>query len=214
MKAMVRLRKLLSDEDFRREALGIWDPSADRLIDLARWAATAVDAEVRPGVVAVDGSLDGDVDVVGVSLGDAGVPVLKLLDHRQGTGGIVDYCKWLDKEFDPVFLVDEASPVFWLVRELLDAGLTVYTMKSAEVASAAAQLVEAVLLAAVQHVPSPEFDAAVHGVRARPFRDGGFFLGRRVSNVNIGPVTAGAAALWGWSVYGEGLGVGDVTVTF
>jgi phage terminase large subunit-like protein len=73
-KAMLRLRKLLSDEDFRREALGIWDESADRLINLDRWAELAVDAEVRPGVVAVDGSLDGDVAVVGANLGDAGVP--------------------------------------------------------------------------------------------------------------------------------------------
>jgi hypothetical protein len=113
-----------------------------------------------------------------------------------------------------VFLVDEASPVFWLVRELLDAGLTVYTMKSAEVASAAAQMTEAVPLAAVQHVRSAAFDAAVRGCRARPFRDGGFFFGRRASDVDISPLTAGAAALWGWSVYGEGLGPDDVTVRF
>jgi hypothetical protein len=128
---------------------------------------------------------------------------------------VVDFCRRLDKEFDPsAFLVDEASPVFWLVRELQDAGLYVHTMKAAEVASAAAQMVEAVPLAQVRHIQSAGFDAAVRGCRARPFRDGGFFFGRRASDVDISPLTAGAAALWGWSVYGEGLGVDDVTVTF
>ena len=86
-------------------------------------------------------------------------------------------------------------------------------MNTAQVAAAAAELVAAVPLGAVQHVGAG-FDAAVLGCRARPFRDGGFFLGRRASDVNIAPVTAGAAALWGWSVYGEGLGLDDVTVTF
>jgi hypothetical protein len=140
--------------------------------------------------------------------------VLKLLDHRQRTGGVVEFCKHLDKDFDPHFVVDEASPVFWLARELTDAGLVVYPMRSSEVASAAAQFVEAVPLAAFRYAPSPAFDEAVVGCRARPFRDGGFFFGRRASDVDISPVTAGAAALWAWSVYGEGLGPDDVTVSF
>jgi hypothetical protein len=215
MKAMVRLRKLLSDEDFRREALGIWDESADRLISLDLWRALATDAEVKPGVVALDGSLDGDVAVVGAGPGDEGVPVLRLLDHRQRTGGVVEFCKQLDKDHDPaVFVVDEASPVFWLARELTDAGLFVHPMKSSEVASAAAQFVEAVPLAGLLYVLSPAFDGAVSGCRARPFRDGGFFFGRRASDVDISPLTAGAAALWAWTVYGEGLGVDDVNVSF
>jgi hypothetical protein len=216
MKAMLRLRKLLSDEDFRREALGIWDPSADRLVSLESWRALATDAEVKPGVVALDGSLDGDVAIVGAgTVPDVpGVPVLKLLDHRQRTGGVVEFCKQLDKDFDPHFVVDEASPVFWLARELTDAGLVVHPMRSSEVASAAAQLVEAVPLAGLRCVPSSAFDQAVAGCRARPFRDGGFFFGRRASDVDISPVTAGAAALWGWSVYGEGLGPDDVNVSF
>ena len=162
----------------------------------------------------MDGSLDGDVAVVGVGFGDDGVLILKLLDHRQRTGGVVEFCRRLDKDSDVQFVVDEASLVFWLARELQDAGIHPHLMKASEVASAAAQFVEAVPLAGLRVVSSPAFDQAVAGCRARPFRDGGFFFGRRASDVDISPVTAGAAALWGWSVYGEGLGVDDVTVSF
>jgi hypothetical protein len=205
-----RERRTLTDEVFARERMSKWaDNDLDRIISPTRWAELVAEGQT-PVVVAVDGSLDGDVAVVGAGSG----PVVWLLDHRLRTGGIVEFCRQLDKQHDPVFLLDEASPVFWLARELQDAGLTVHTLKPAEVASAAAQFVEAVTLGTVRHVPSPVFDDAVAGCRARPFRDGGFFFGRRASNVDISPVTAAAAALWGWFVYGEGLGVDDITVRF
>jgi hypothetical protein len=212
MKAMLRLRKLLSDEDFRREALGTWDESADRLISPERWASLKVDAVVKPAVFAVCGSLDGVISIVGVGAGAAG-PVLDLWHHEAGTAGVVELCQRLDKEFQPsVWVLDEASPVFWMARELQDAGLYLHLLKSSEVSSAAAQLVDAVVQGTVRQTGG--FDEAVRGVKDRPFRDGGFFFGRRASNVDISPLTAAAPALWAWTVYGEGLGPDDVTVAF
>jgi hypothetical protein len=205
---------LMTPEGFAREHLGVWDdPAADSLIDPSVWAELATDVTVRPAVFGVCGSLDGAIAIVGVGADDNGLPVLDLVHHRAGTRGVVDLCRRLDKEHQPsAWVLDEASPVFWMAKDLQAAGLYLHLLKAAEVSAAAAQLVDAVTEGTVWH--GPGFDDAVRGVRERGFRDGGFFFGRRASDVDISPLTAAAPGLWAWTVYGEGLGVDDVTIAF
>lgn len=202
-------RGATNDETFSHERLGTWpDDGSSSLIDAAEWVRLEAEPST-PAVFAVDGSLDGVVAVAGCGAG----PTVQVVEHKDGTEWVVDRCRELDREFQAsVWVVDEASPVAWIARELDAAGLVVHRMKAAEVAAAAAQLVAAVPSAGFGHVRSVALDAAVAGCKERPFRDGGFFLGRRASEVDISPLTSVSAALWAWSVYGEGLTPGDITV--
>jgi hypothetical protein len=203
---------LMSDEGFAREHLGVWDdPSGEALIDVGRWAELlAEEGPGSPQVFAVDASLDGAVTVAG-----AGDGFVQVYGSHAGTGWVTDRCLELDKEFLPsVWVMDEGGAAAWLIPELQDAGLNVVGAKSAQVAAAAAQFVDAVARGTVRHGRDAGLDAAIGGCRPRQFRDGGFFFGRRVSSVDVAPLVAVTLAYWGWSVYGAGLAPGDVYVGF
>jgi hypothetical protein len=211
-----KLRLKLPAEEFGREILGWHDESASGLLfDSVQWSKQV--AEVRPEwpVFAVDMPESRRSVSIGAVGADEVSPVGWLEAERSGTGWVIDACNKLDEKFQPAgFVIDPGGPAAALIPDFNDAGLTVLVPTTSDVAVSCQKLVDLVRLDAFRHVASRELDLAVVGCQSRPYRDGGFFFGRRLSDVNISSLVTLALALWGWMTYGEGLGPGDVTVTF
>ncbi len=211
-----KLRIKLPAEEFGREILGWHDESASGLLfDSVQWSKQIALARPDGPVFAVDMPESRRSVSIGGAAADERGPVVWLEDQRAGTGWVVDACNELDDKYQPAgFVIDQGGPAAALIPDFLDAGLIPLTPTTADVAISCQKMVDLVKLDAVRHMGSRELDMAVVGCQARPYRDGGFFFGRRLSDVDISPLVAVTLALWGWTAYGEGLGPGDVTVSF
>lgn len=189
-RAILRLRKLLSDEDFRREALGIWDSSADSLlaIDKEAWRDTAdadsVVSEVAAFGVAV--AIDRAFSAIGAAgLREDEAPHLELVEHRRGTGWVVDRCVELDANHPgATFVIDGGGPAASLIEPMQNCGLTVVVLNLKDVARACGWLVDKVKERAIYHGPDPILETAVAIAKWRDAGDQKVF-GRRISTADI-----------------------------
>jgi hypothetical protein len=205
-RAILRMWKLLSVDDFRREALGIWDDDGTAvLFTRPDWVARRYDGELEyPTVFALDAALNGRSAAIGAAgEGPDGSTLVQIVEHQAGVGWLVQRCRELDAEQSVAgFVVDEASPVD--IETLEDAGLNVIRFKAVDVAGAAAGFVTGIADGTIRYLQHEGLDAAIPAVRSRPYRDGGFFFGRRVSSADISPVNAAAMAARWHALYGAG----------
>jgi hypothetical protein len=198
-KAMLRLRKLLSAEDFRREALGIWDSEGGAGLSLTAWVALAdPESAAEPAAFAVEVSRDRATASIGMAGVMAGGRIhLELVDRDRGVEWLPGRCVELDDRHGPaVFAVDTGGPAASLIDDLERAGVKVLRANASDVAAAAAGLVDAVAQGAVSHGPQPELDQAVGGAKTRPLGDGAFTFGRKVSTADVTPLIAVMLARW------------------
>jgi hypothetical protein len=203
-RAILRLRKLLSDEDFMREALGVWgDDSLRQAIDFATWQrladpfATRGDLPTFGVAVAPDRSWsavaaawrrpDGLVQV-GLTEGgyrpDATWIEAHVLDLRARVGGGCQV--WVDQAARGLFEPAEEP-------------------SQAEQAQADNALADAILAGTVRHGNDAAVDVSVRSAKWKPTGDTRV-LDRKGSK-DISPLRAIALALWGLeqgrSVYEE-----------
>jgi len=199
-RAILRLRKLLSDEDFLREALGIWDSSARAFFSVASWVALE-DIDSRAESVqafAVEVSLDRSVAAIGMAGARLdGVVHVEAIEQHRGTGWVVARCQELDAAHGPtVFAVDGGGPANSLIGDLEAAGLKVVVAQTRDVGIACAGFVDAVEQRSLRHGPQPELASAVVGAKKRPLGDGAFAFGRKASGVDISALQAVTLAHW------------------
>ncbi len=215
-RAILRLRKLLSDEDFRREALGIWDEAADTALAIDRegWKVvedpdSAVDELVAFGVAV---SIDRSFAAIGAcGLRSDDLAHLELVQHQRGTGWVVDRCIELDSD-NPgaTFVVDGGGPAASLIEPLQNSGLTVVVLSLKDVARACAWLVDGVTERTVRHGPDPILAAAVGVTKWRDAGDQRVF-GRRISSADISSIEAVTIAA---HILPSVTPLDDVTATF
>lgn len=129
-KAIQRLRKLLTVDDFRREALGIWDDRAGRssLFDPAAWADLAISADVvelegRPAPVALAVATSQDREWTHVGLvgmrADGVTRHLVVARSMRGTEAAKAAVEELIEKWSPVGVaVNPSSPAGSLIPEL------------------------------------------------------------------------------------------------
>ena len=126
--AIMRMRNNLSDDSFRREALGIWDETATAYaISPDLWQAAAVDDVPEGGTMSfgIDMPPDRSVLTIGAALryadGSAIVQMANIKDARQaGTMWAVD---WLAEHWPKTasVVIDAQSPAMSLLPELKKA---------------------------------------------------------------------------------------------
>jgi len=186
--SMLRMKRLLGDESFRREGMGIWDvvgALAPSEIDWAKWDALGHTAAPLDGRVAyaVRFSADGSRVALAVALRPAvGVPhveLIKVSDMAAGTGWLVT---WLSARWRNCsrITVDGKAGAGALVNALRVAKIPeriIHTPSVDEVIAAHAMTAEAIRSAALTHSSQKQLDDAVRGA------------GRR---------TIGTAGGWGW----------------
>jgi hypothetical protein len=209
-RAIQRLRNNLSDDDFAREALGIWDTSQGKgVIPGPAWRAAAdeesaaidrvtLGIEVAPDLTAASVALAGmrrdeawhielDQTFAGV---DALVPYVEsLVEANPGIRGVI---------------VDVAGPVKALLEQkaggwrFKGSRLRVTPIKVAELGAGCAMVLNGVVTGDVHHIDQPQLSAAALSAGKRPLGDTGMWVwSRKMATSDITPIQAATLALSG-----------------
>jgi hypothetical protein len=194
-RSIVRLRKWLTDDDFRREVFGIWDGTLVGLFNPAEWAAAA-DLESEPlaplryGIEVSAGRAWSTLGVAGYRADD--LVHLAVQPSEPGTDWVADRCVDLwDRHPDCSFVIDgTAGPAESLIPALETAGVPLTVLSAADVRKATAMLVDAVHDGTIRHRAQTELTRAVEDAIPRSAGDGGFAFSRKNSKSNISPLNA------------------------
>lgn len=187
--AIQRMKKLLgSDENFKREALGIWDEAAiaKKGIDFAAWSELKIPVADVPTegrrVYAVKFSVDGSTIAMAAGIRpDDGSPVhvvgIRIASAAEGTEFFVDYL--VDrKDTAAQIVIDGKSGVGYLVQALRDEKVparAIITPTADQVVAAHSMFEVGVNEALFNHQGQPELDEQVgHAVKRKIGTNGGF----------------------------------------
>lgn len=190
-RAILRMRKLLTTEDFLREALGIWDEAGGRKISPAVWGSRTDPGSQVEGRVALAFAVapDGSSSAIAIAgrRGD-GLNHGELTDEPlAGTAGLVSRVLELWDRWQPCALVINAAPSSGAFeKELIEHGfhpvsagkepppgkrpLQVVGMR--EYAGACGALADDVKNDRWRHLGQGPLDAAVEGALTRPLAGG------------------------------------------
>lgn len=204
-RAIKRLRKMLtSEDDFAREALGIWDTSAtQQVIDPDAWAA----AKDRNSKVIDPVAFAADVtpDRQGGSISLAGRRAdgrfhIETVENRRGTAWIVPRLLELSSKWSPCAVVlDPGSPAGSLLGELQEAGVEPLLMSARDVGQACGAFYDAVRDDKLRHLDDPQLNTALSSARKRPLGDSGAWAWhRKDSSTDITPLVGVTLALHGF----------------
>lgn len=208
--AILRMRNNLSDDSFRREALGIWDEVASAYaIDPDQWRAASIDEVPEGGTVSfgIDMPPDRSVLTIGAALkyadGTAIVQMANIKDARQaGTMWAVD---WLRERWPKTasVVIDAQSPAMSLMPELKKAHVRVTVTSMQEMGRACGRFLDMLKAGNLKHPPDeyqPQLAAAVKGAATRPLGQSGAIAWNKLgSDVDITPLVSTTLALYGAS---------------
>lgn len=215
-RAMLRMKKNLSDDSFRREALGIWDEVSVHkpLVTPQQWKSMADVGpadDVKPDSLGLDMSHGRDISVAGcwVEGDDAHV---EQVWAGSDSALVVDWIVERAGRRIPV-VVDQASPAASLVPELKNRKCLVVTTGAAQMAQACGLLENRIASDSLTHGGQKPVTEAILGARRRPIRDaGGWGLDRSDPTSSIYPIVAATLALFGATSYKRSKGAGRVLV--
>lgn len=219
-------RLTMGDALYARERLGVGDYPSDsastwQVIGEDAWRALAA-AEAHPEARAEDGSVipgrvafsidmtpersHAAICVAGPWRGGTHVEVI---DHRPGTGWVVERAKALHEKWKPrCWVVDPGGPAGSLIPELEEAlGMEVVRPKVRDIAAACGQFYDAVSNQSLSHHDEAPLATALAGAQQRPLGDA-WAWARRGVGVDISPLVAVTNAKWGLGAEVEE--VGDV----
>ncbi len=200
-RAILRMRKALGDDSFRREAMGVWDEFTihQPVVKAARWAElvdVGPDGLVKPDALAVDMSHGREISIAAAWCEDTST-------HLEEVWSGVDTAAALDWLTDkagrriPV-VVDSVGPAASLVPELRGRKVKVRVTSGVDMARACGLFENAVDADSLTHSGQAALSDALAGARKRPIRDaGGWGWDRRDPNVSIHPIVAATLALLG-----------------
>lgn len=211
--AMLRMRRQLGEEAFRREGLGIWDETdAGTAIDPARWASLTVDAEDVPGgarwCAAVRFSADGSTAalaragrVPGRRMNPVHVEMCTLRGVRPMGEGVAWIMEYLEAHRDrwAQVVVDGKSAAGDLVERLRVTGFdsrVVWTPSTGDVITAHAMFDAAVRDGTVTHLEDAELTAEVSVVTRRRIGTQGGFGWDAPEGLTSAGLDACTLALW------------------
>lgn len=207
-KAILRMLKLLGEEDFRREGLGIWDASETlRVISGATWAARVLADPKIDGPVAygVDMNPDRTVAAIGVAARSGERVHVEVAKHGSclaGTRWVVD---WLADRVGPAVVIDARSPAAALIPDLRVRGVEVTITGAQQMAQACGAFYDLATAEPLtpdapfllSHFDQPLLNAALAGARKRGISgEGGWGWDRR-GGTDITPLVAVTLASWG-----------------
>jgi hypothetical protein len=202
-------------QEFGREFLGWWDEplgaGADKSpIDLERWVAATDDDPANAPASMTAFAIEVDPNQSLAVIEAAGMRAdgrthLEHVDRRPGVNWTIRYSVELEREHPgAVFAVDGGGPAGDLIEDLKEAGLTVLTLGTKDVARACADLTTAVndpldeddldAVPPIVHGPQPELHTAAEVARKRACGGDGAFAFRR--DADALPLLGAALAKW------------------
>lgn len=204
--AISRLRNTLSEDSFRREALGIWDKAdTAHAIDPQQWADSAV-AE-RRGAGATSFAVDMPPDRSSLAIGACmrypdKTAHIELAEYRDtGQHGIAWAVEWLASRWPTTcsIVIDAQSPATVLVPDLKARGVRVTLTSATDMGQACGRFADMLRDGHLHHLQGQEaLDIAVNGATTRNIGQAGAFgWNKRTADVDISPLVAVTLALHG-----------------
>ena len=206
-RAIMRMHKVLSEESFRREAMGIWDPFSRHLpvIKMSDWTpleGIAVNG-VRPDALGVDMNHAREISIAACWIDEDTAHVEEVFADPSAIKAVQFLAKRGSRRMPIV--IDRASPAVSLVSELEAARLRVIQTSANDYVRACGLVVDRVDARTLTHGGQQSVDDALAGARKRPIRDaGGWGWDRRDEQVNLAPLVAVTLALFGASTAHRG----------
>lgn len=201
-RAILRLRKLLSDDDYAREGLGIWGTGRSAaVIGADVWEGLADRGARTPKsapVFAVDVTPDHSRASVCVAARrrDGSVQV-ELVENRSGSKWTVDMVAGLVGKHDARVVLDPSGTAGSLLTSLQEAGVEPQLVSGREMAQACGQFFDEVVnQGSVRHIGQPGLSAAVDAGRKRKLGDA-WAWHRRDTDADISPLVGVTLALHG-----------------
>lgn len=202
--SILRLRRKLSEESFRREALGIWDSqSVAEVIPSADWAAigNGKAAFVGPISIGIDMSQDRTSAAVALAGETAdGKWLVAMREHKTGpTDWVVPFVKsFKARNTVRAVVIDKASAAASLVDQFERERVKITTTAAADMADACGKLFDGVYSGWLVHTAQPQLAYALSQARKRDLLGGGAWgWNKKTSESDITPVVAVTLALWG-----------------
>lgn len=198
-------RLTMGDALYARERLGVGEYPSDvketwQVIgeDVWRALAAAESAPSDPVAFAIDMTPERSHAAIGVAGEWRGGTHVEVVDHRPGTGWILDRAADLHEKWRPrCWVVDGGGPAGSLIADLEERlGVKVVQPKAREVAGACGQFYDAVTEQTLSHLDQAPLAAALAGAQKRPLGDA-WAWARRIVSVDISPVVAVTLAKWG-----------------
>jgi hypothetical protein len=195
----------LGAREFSVERLGVgdWPPTdddSDHEISPQAWAALEDpdSVAVDPLVFAFDVSPDRSSSAItAAGRREDGLGHVEVIDHRRGTGWVVDRLAELVRVHRPSAVVcDGRGPAGSLLVALDQAGVEVTVVNAQEHAQACGLFVDAVTDESFRHIGQDELRAALRGARKRPLGDS-WAWSRKASISDISPLVAATLGWWG-----------------
>lgn len=195
-RAIQRMRRLLAPDDFAREALGIWDDVATTgMYPRAVWDGRQADPP--SGKLAAIG-LDMTWDREWASLGGALGEYVDVVDHRKGSGWVIEACQTLQQAHpDASVWIAANGPAGSLIEPLRDAGVRIEELSGEDYRRACGAFHDAVTSEKLEHSGHPALDAAVAGAVVTGGTNG--WVWDRKKGAVISPLVAVTLALHGAS---------------
>lgn len=199
-----------TDEQFRRERLGIWDDTVEGsgVIDQSKWADHEGELVAPTGsvVLGIDTSLDRQLTaVVAVGAGDDGVPQVRVVECAAGTGWVPRLVAKVCEEHPEVstIVIDDkgsSAPLIPAIEEALDKAhvhVVIEQTNYADLAEACAITFDEIHEGELRHAGDAALDAAVRSAEKRE-TEGAFVWSRRKGGAAVVPLIAMSLALREW----------------
>ncbi len=208
-KAILRMRKLLSDEDFRREAMGVWDEvdASKQPVTSVAWGARATAdgplEDERPTALGLDRWYDGSTSIAAAWRRDDSTHVeLVASQVTDSPTGIVDWLVQRAGRRIPVVIAAD-SPAAAVAPDLRARHVKVMLLSTAEYGRACVGFVDDVGHELLTHPPAEapgqeRMDAAVAAATRRDIGSAGAWgWDRRSLDKDISPLVAATLARLG-----------------
>jgi hypothetical protein len=209
LESIMRLRRKLNDDGFRREALGLYDQDDGSIFDISKWTSLIVEHAEQPKRAAL--VLDVSPDRRWCAIGIAGdLPVDSDLDDEKtlvmvksirGTEGVVREIARLNDTQDLVDIAITNGAARALETDLVKASIQYHTLTQGEMSAAYGNLQRAIRESTVAHIGQNELDFALANSKSRYLQTGeAESFDRREYSVDISPAVATAGALYRWGL--------------
>lgn len=199
-RAIRRLRKLLTnDDDFRREALGIWD-AASRSTVFAEGVWESGERDSRPadlgiGALAVAVSIDGSRSSIVAGAVDGDAAWVKPLQYGPGSSWVVEAAAGFQAAHNVDVVIDGRGPGAALIPALERRGVRLRIAGTGDVLDACSQFESLVNDGLLLYEPAPELSEAVAAAVKRDVGDR-WAWGRRKASGDVSPLEAATLAAW------------------
>jgi hypothetical protein len=196
-----RERASLSEDDYRRERLGVWDTDEKvGVIPADVWATLASDqpTSARDVSIAIDAAPDRSTASVALAgwrdVDDR--PQVEVIRQAGGVAWVADYVAGVvSRQRVRAVVVDSVGPAASLIEPLRARGVLVTTTSASQVAQACGAFYDAAMADGLRHIDQPQLTTALAAARKRNLGDA--WAWHRKDTTDISPLVASTLALWG-----------------